>query len=387
MSNERIPMPNPARDTTAPAFDPEAQELPWWRRMIAQGFGYFAPSTIFVVIPVVFSIGQPLPTLALVSLASLLVGVLFVGTTLIMHWPEPRRWIWLTAMVGTLVALGAASGGDARPTYFASYVTAAAAVLIPWRRSRILIIAVTVFVLLVALVQRDLFGIVMAAMAFAISLSIALRIETERTRQALREAEERTAVLAVAAERERIGRDLHDILGHSLTTIAIKADLTRRLLGRDDDAARAEVESLATVARQALGDVRATASGMREVRLATEIASARSVLAAAGVEAITPTAMPVLDDQRSELFGYVLREAVTNVVRHAEATTCTITCDDARVTISDDGRGLGGRAVRNGRNGSGLAGLRTRIEEAGGTLLVESAPSGTTLTAHLEAAR
>ncbi|WP_432559697.1 sensor histidine kinase [Granulicoccus sp. GXG6511] len=368
-------------DLLAPGFDPDAQELPWWRRMIAQGVGYFAPSTVFVAIPVVFSIGQPLPRVVAVSLASLVIGALFIGATLIMHWSERGRWGWLGAMVVAIAALGVSSTGDARPTYFATYVSAAGAVLIPWRRARILIMAVTLVVLITALVQRDLFGVVMAAMALAIGLSVGLGLETERTRRALRVAEERTAVLAVTAERERIGRDLHDILGHSLTTIAVKADLAGRLVGRDDEAARAEVDSLATIARQALGDVRATASGMREVRLATEIASARSVLAAAGVEAITPSAMPLLEDGRSELFGYVLREAVTNVVRHAEATTCTITCDSEQVTITDDGRGLTGRVPGSG---SGLAGLRARIEEAGGSLLVESGGRGTTVTARLE---
>lgn len=370
--------------------------------MIAQGLLYFAPSTVFVAIPIVFIVGQPLPVVVGVTIAALLLGGLFVGCTLIMHWSEHRRWAWLAGMVATLVLLGFVSGGDARPTYFAPYLTAASAVLIPWRRARFAIMAVTVAVLVTALIQRDLFGIVMATIAFSIGLSIGLGLEAERTQRALRAAEERTAVLAVAAERERIGRDLHDILGHSLTTIAVKADLAHRLVGRDDEAARAEVDSLALVARQALADVRATASGMREVRLATEIASARSVLTAAGIEAITPTAMPVLDDTRSELFGYVLREAVTNIVRHAGATTCTVGCGSGHVTISDDGRGLGGRRSRGGETpradgrdgqgqqssgiieGSGLRGLRDRVEQAGGTLTVASSASGTTLTATME---
>ena len=201
----------------------------------------------------------------------------------------------------------------------------------------------------------------------------------ERKDAVLLLSQEEVRRLAATAERERIGRDLHDILGHSLTTIAVKADLAQRLVSRDPAAAEAEIGDLARVTRQALADVRATASGMREVRLATEIASARSVLSAAGLACEAPTALPPLDDAASELFGYVVREAVTNVVRHAGATTCRIDTGERTVSVADDGRGLGLRE----RSGSGLAGLRARLSDAGGVLEVESGPGGTTVRASL----
>ena len=133
------------------------------------------------------------------------------------------------------------------------------------------------------------------------------------------------------------------------------------------------------IARQALGDVRATASAIREVRAANEVAGARSVLEAAGIEARLPSALPPLGDEVSALFGYVIREAVTNVVRHSDARTCTITVTEERVSVTDDGVG---RSDATG--GSGLAGLRRRVEAAGGRLEVDSARgAGTTVTATL----
>ena len=103
------------------------------------------------------------------------------------------------------------------------------------------------------------------------------------------------------------------------------------------------------------------------------------VLDAAGIECRTPSALPVLDDARSELFGYVVREAVTNVVRHAGASVCRITVDDAAITITDDGRGFD---TRSGR--TGLRGLAERLDAAGGRLDVTSSDAGTTVHAALE---
>jgi two-component system sensor histidine kinase DesK len=183
----------------------------------------------------------------------------------------------------------------------------------------------------------------------------------------LRQTREELATMAVAAERERIGRDLHDILGHSLTAIAIKAGLARRLIGRDDDAAAAQVAEVETLAREALADVRATASGFRQMSLAGQLAVAASVLRAAGVTAQVPGAVDDVDPSVRELFGYVVREAVTNVVRHAHATTCTITVGPGWVQIVNDDRADAPREPAPA--GNGLTGLDERVRAAGGTLL------------------
>ena len=126
------------------------------------------------------------------------------------------------------------------------------------------------------------------------------------------------------------------------------------------DQIKAQIAEIEQVSRQALADVRTTASGMREVRLATEIASARSVLLAAGIESRMPSALPPLTDRMSELMGYVVREAVTNVVRHSRAGVCTVVVRPSAVEVRDDGRGLPSGV----RSGSGLLGLRTRVEAA-----------------------
>ena len=169
-------------------------------------------------------------------------------------------------------------------------------------------------------------------------------------------AERRVSTLAVSAERERISRDLHDILGHSLTAISIKSELAGRLIDANPDAAKAQIAEVEEIARQALADVRSTASAIREVRVAVELAGARSVLLAAGIEAQVPAALPALTDETSELFGFVVREAVTNVVRHSGATRCTISVTEDRVEIVDNGSGLGSesgglRPARAGRAG------------------------------------
>lgn len=360
-------------DTIAPGYDPGAVDLPWYRRALSQGAGYSAPSALFLLIPLYYTRDASPGMMALVVVSVLLIGFFFLGTSLVMHWAEWKRWMWILGLVGSILLL-LPSIETTRPHYFVAYVTTTAAVLVRFRHAAVLIVAISVLGGGLSMLDGDLFGVVLVLMAFAIGMSLALGLERDRAMRRLKVAEERTAVLAVAAERERISRDLHDILGHSLTTIAVKSDLAERLVTRDPDGARAEIAALAAIARQALADVRATTSGMREVRLATEIASARSVLAAAGIEAVTPVALPVLGDTLSEVLGYAVREAVTNVVRHADASTCTIAFEDGALTITDDGVGLRNR----GDGGSGLAGLRGRIEDVGGTLSMASA-GGTTL--------
>src|SRR5699024_3461295 len=234
-------------------------------------------------------------------------------------------------------------------------------ILLPWRwavPSAILVcLAVAVISLWFQLYVAAGFADVALLMTFAIVTGHRQPVVLEQ----LGLAQRRNAVLAVAAERERIGRDLHDILGHSLTSLTISAQLAQRLIEADPAAARAQLAHIEQTSRQALADVRATSSGMRTVRAATAVASARSLLASARIEAEVPTALPALDDHRAELFGYVIREGVTNIVRHSGAHTATVTVPEGRVRISDDGEGIPAGTPR-----TGLAGLERRVAEAGG---------------------
>lgn len=366
------------RWAASPVYTPASAELPWWRRASHQGMGYVLPSTIFLVLPVVAAARQGVGTFAAVTAASFTVLVFYLGSSLVTHWAQWARWLWLLGLICSICLLAAASNEPTTFSCFSPFMTIVTAGLLPWRSSRLVVIGLALGAAAIAMLPADPFAIAMSMMAFAVGWSMSMSSERAAMRAQVQRAEERTAILAVTAERARIGRDLHDILGHSLTAIAIKADLIDRLIGRDAPAAHQEVAALAQIARQALADVRATATGMRHVRLASEVASARSVLLAAGVEFGAPSALPVMAEAPSELFGYVVREAITNVVRHAEARTCTLTADENSVTISDDGRGIPSDVRR-----TGLDGLADRVEAAGGTLAVSSSSTGTTIRAEL----
>jgi two-component system, NarL family, sensor histidine kinase DesK len=195
-------------------------------------------------------------------------------------------------------------------------------------------------------------------------------------------ARSEVARLAAEGERNRIARDLHDLLGHSLTTITIKAGLARRLSASDPARAAAEIGEVEDIAQRSLSDVRAAVSGYREVSLAGELASAGEVLRAAGISASLPPSVEHVDEERQALFGWVVREGVTNVVRHARAQTCTITVGPDWVEVADDGRsaaaapgncpsGLGERVAAAG--GRVLAGPWARDAAAGWRLRVELA--------------
>jgi two-component system, NarL family, sensor histidine kinase DesK len=190
--------------------------------------------------------------------------------------------------------------------------------------------------------------------------------EAVRANAALVEARAEVARLASEAERTRIARDLHDLLGHSLTAITVKSTLARRLMTTDGTRAGEEMTAVETLARQALTDVRAAVSGYREVTLAGELARGRELLRACGVTADLPTATDVVGPARQELFGWVVREGLTNVARHARATRCAVVVSASTVEVVDDG--VGGPPG----GGSGLEGLRERVEAAGGT--VEAGP-------------
>jgi two-component system sensor histidine kinase DesK len=191
-----------------------------------------------------------------------------------------------------------------------------------------------------------------------------------RNNRALSEARSEVARLAAENERSRIARDLHDLLGHSLTTITVKAGLARRLAEIDPVRAAVEISEVEELTRSTLMDVRAAVAGYREVTLAGELASAHEVLRASGIEAQLPRAVDAVPAAYRELFGWVVREGVTNVVRHSRAQAATITVGATFLEIADDGRG--GPVV----NGSGLSGLTERVAAAAGTVTAGPGPSG-----------
>ncbi|MDX6264951.1 MAG: two-component system, NarL family, sensor histidine kinase DesK [Kribbellaceae bacterium] len=181
------------------------------------------------------------------------------------------------------------------------------------------------------------------------------------------------AELAVQEERGRFARDLHDILGHSLTVITVKAELAGRLMEANPERAATEVADVERLARAALADVRAAVAGYREPSLAGELVSARSALQAAEIKADLPTVMDEVPEANRELFAWVIREGVTNVVRHSGAKKCTIKLAAQQVEVLDDGKGP---TPGSGASGHGLVGLRERADEAGASLQIGTAPGG-----------
>lgn len=186
-------------------------------------------------------------------------------------------------------------------------------------------------------------------------------------------ANKEIGTLAVANERERVARDLHDLLGHSLTTITVKAGLARRVLESSGDVDRAvqEIREVEGLTRSALSDVRATVSEYREVSLPAEIAGARAALRAAEVDADLPHAV---DNVRAELqgtFGYVLREAITNVLRHSGAKQVKVRLGRDWLEVEDNGRATGEVVP-----GNGLRGLSERLAAIGGTVSARARPGG-----------
>ncbi|MEO7754522.1 MAG: sensor histidine kinase [Terracoccus sp.] len=177
--------------------------------------------------------------------------------------------------------------------------------------------------------------------------------------------------LAVVAERDRLARDVHDVLGHSLTVVTVKAELAERLVELDPDRARAELADIQRLSRQALAEVRATVGGLRVARLDDELLAAAHALDGAGIEHHLPDDPGVVDPRHRIVLAWVLREAVTNVVRHSRARRCDVELGPARLVVRDDGRGLDSHAA-----GNGLTGLRERVGAADGTVSIGPGPDG-----------
>ncbi|MFJ9560149.1 sensor histidine kinase [Streptomyces fuscichromogenes] len=185
-------------------------------------------------------------------------------------------------------------------------------------------------------------------------------------------------LLATITERERIARDLHDLLGHSLTAVVMRAQLTRELVLADPERARAEAEEIERNAREALSAVRSTVTGWRRTSIRAELEAARRALAGAGVRLrVDYDDHLILVATTEHELGLALREAVTNVARHARASACHIGVDAdgerVRLVIADDG--IGGDAPE----GTGLTGLRERVAKLGGAVR-RTGSAGTTLT-------
>jgi len=310
-------------------------------------------------------------TLGLAALAGFAVGYLFVVAQL--RWiriarpdrppvVQVRIWLMLLGMLALTALQMPAIGFHALTCV--TYIAAAAMMGLPLVQgvafTGVLVIGIELLVRLVPGWEDNGYGL--AALLGALA-SWGIRLALER-QDRLAVAQRELADLAVQNERARIAADLHDILGHSLTVVTVKAELAQRLLDVDLDRARAELRDLEGLARDALADVRSTALGVRGISLPGEIAAARAALTAANVEAQLPGAADEVPTRLRELFAWTIREAVTNIVRHSKAAHAEVRLSPDSVEIVDDGVGAPPTATA----GQGLRGLRRRAEALGGRL-------------------
>ncbi|WP_251019566.1 sensor histidine kinase [Streptomyces sp. ISL-11] len=261
------------------------------------------------------------------------------------------------------------------------YVCVGVGAVLPFRFARVLIPVVTGALVLVGVGTPDsdelLPVLVIPSMLGGFAM-VGVR-QMARTTRALREARATVAHLAANEERLRLARDLHDLLGHSLSLITLKSELAGRMLPDRPDQAAQQVADIERVSRQALVDVREAVSGFRRPTLDAELAGARTALAAAGIAADldrAAVATPVADlppDEEGAL-AWALREAVTNVVRHSGARRCEVALaesgDELCLTVTDNGRGP------EGPHGNGLTGLAERLALADGRLETGPGPRG-----------
>ncbi|AZA10920.1 sensor histidine kinase [Corynebacterium gerontici] len=190
--------------------------------------------------------------------------------------------------------------------------------------------------------------------------------------QAERKRNDLQAALDLANQREKIASDVHDLLGHSLTVMKLKAEVAARYLDRDPDVARKEMQAVAEIAKRGLAEVRVSVAQQLGLDLPTEIDLARDALASAGVRCDVAVHAPE-EKKLAQAFAWIVREAATNVIRHAQAERCTIEVTPRSLRISDDGQGV------HGPEGHGIEGIRRRATEAGARLSIEARPKGGTL--------
>ena len=358
---------------SVPAVDPRG---PWQR------LGWALPWLLFLAFPVVDLVATDRPVGVRVAAAAGLlvftVAYVRVFTRLFVRTADwPRREMLVLAVLGVALAVGLGPAWAG----LMIYVSVGSAGVLPrtWVWPAALgSAAVAVAVVAADGLLGDLFILPLMCVLSAFALLgtrtlVAVNAE-------LAEAREELAHRAVTEERMRFARDLHDLLGHSLSLIALKSELAGRLAERDPSRAREEMADVESAARQALAEVRDAVSGYRQVSLAQALVEARSALSAAGIALHPPTAVDVLPGPVDAVLGWVVREAVTNVLRHSGATTVTVTldtaADDVVLGFADDGRGSAAPP------GAGLSGLTERVQRLGGDLRT-TGDGGFRLTARL----
>jgi two-component system, NarL family, sensor histidine kinase DesK len=301
--------------------------------------------------------------------------------------PRQVPWEGLIGIVGLSVAI-LAVGGPNGSNWVGALVVASAAVGRSMPTLRLVVLGaafctaagLSVYLIEGAANSSNSLAFIAPTLAACFAYSASSRIDLVNK---LRETRAELARMAVADERLRIARDLHDLLGHSLSLITLKAELAGRLLDADLERAAREITELESVARRSLVEVRAAVTSYRQPSLAAELAAARQMLAAAGMDCqVHAPASIVLPPAVDALLAWTVREGATNVVRHSGARAVTITvtaaADEVSAEIADDGVGPAWDADRRPgeHDGSGLSGLTERARGAGAEISTGEGPGG-----------
>jgi two-component system sensor histidine kinase DesK len=340
----------------------------------------------FILVPVVNAITNSGSATehALAIAAAVLFSVVYVW--LVLTWFEERaRWrpvLLSGVMLGLAVVLTLAD----RPSwgFLFTYAAACIGLVTPSRWGLLAVIGCAATAAVCAEIAGGSGGAAggYAVSAVGIGLLLVLMRDLRMRNMELNEARAELALGAVAAERERFARDLHDLLGHGLSVIAIKAELAGRLVLLDPARAAEELADVEKVARESLREVRQAVSGYRQPTLDKELDGARVALTAAGIAAEFERAPVTLDPEVEAVLAWTVREGATNVIRHSGARRCQVTVraglTDAAVEVVDDGEGpacaRGGEA--NGHIGHGIMGLRERAERLRGRIEAGGLPDG-----------
>ncbi|MCB5909786.1 sensor histidine kinase [Streptomyces pinistramenti] len=293
-------------------------------------------------------------------------------------------------VLGVLLVLSAVLSWFLGPSWLVLFIftSVASGIVLPWQHARWTVPAATVVLLAVGMRFAEIRGYYLFAYGLPAMGSGFTMVGVQyliRTTKELRAAREEVARLAANEERLRLARDLHDLLGHSLSLITLKSELAGRMLPDKPGAAASQVADIERVSRQALVDVREAVTGYRRPRLAVELAGARAALRTAGITAAVDAALEAghhgLAADEEGALAWALRESVTNVVRHSGAGRCELLlteeweADERRylcLTVLDDGAG----PSRVQHDGNGLTGLRERLALADGRLETGPAPRG-----------
>jgi two-component system sensor histidine kinase DesK len=310
-------------------------------------------------------------------LAAVLVTAVFLPLYFLGYWFQDRRCLWIVAALA-LMGVGFApfnAGSAVFFVYAAGFVAFTGDSTFAGKLLAAIVAAVGLEAFLLHL--GPWFWITGSVLSLAIGAANIHFVQRNQAHRQLRMAREEVEHLARVAERERIARDLHDVLGHTLSLVILKSELASKLIARDPDRAKNEILDIEQISRDALAEVRNAITGYRAGGLEEELARADATLQTAGVSAERRSLPVALSPAQETVLALAVREAVTNVVRHAHAHHCSLRLEQVDaccvLEILDDGRG------GHQTEGNGVRGMRERVEALGGTLRRETS-FGTKLT-------